>query len=255
MKLMTYNIYNGAPDTLDLIVSVVNEQNPDFLCLNEANGFDLDDNKKLRQFARLTGFDHFQLEKCGDGYDYHVAVLSKLPIKNIQAVHPVSRAVILTTVNTELGEITICATHLSPNSEQTRLEEVRLIIDALQAKEKSVVMGDLNSLSESDNYADDFVKTFNAGQMRKFTDEHKILYEVIGTFEAAGYIDSGVKFNRQADYTAPTEVNTDAEHSDMRLDYILASSSLATNLKDYYVVKNDTTNRASDHFPVVVELS
>jgi len=41
----------------------------------------------------------------------------------------------------------------------------------------------------------------------------------------------------------------------MRLDYIFVSESLVPCLQSYTVVKNELADKASDHYPVVVELN
>lgn len=251
---MTYNIYDGAQSTFDEIVAIVLENNPDFLCLNEANGFDTNDNERLHKFAKLTRFPHFFLQKCGDGDEYHVAVLSKFPLKEIQAIHPMSRAAILTTIHSDKGEVTICSTHLSPNSEAERVEESRRILSALADKKQSIIMGDLNSLSERDPYGLSFIDTFNKKQIRKFTDGKQIQYTNMEMLYRAGYIDSAICGNESFENTVPTSIDKDVAHSNMRLDYILLSPSLAQHLKSYTVIKTVKTNYASDHFPILVDL-
>ena len=43
MKLMAYNILKGGENRLGLILEVIKKENPDFLVVNEANGFDKND--------------------------------------------------------------------------------------------------------------------------------------------------------------------------------------------------------------------
>ena len=40
----------------------------------------------------------------------------------------------------------------------------------------------------------------------------------------------------------------------MRLDYIIVSESLKNKVSSYEVIKNDLTERTSDHYPVLVQL-
>ena len=62
MKLMTYNILNGGENGLENIVKVVVAEGPDFLCINEANGFETDNNKVLKWFAEKAGFRYYEIE-------------------------------------------------------------------------------------------------------------------------------------------------------------------------------------------------
>lgn len=54
MKLMTYNILNGGKDRLDLILQTIKEENPDYVTINEANTFAIDNNKILKDVAKKT---------------------------------------------------------------------------------------------------------------------------------------------------------------------------------------------------------
>jgi exodeoxyribonuclease-3 len=254
MKVMTYNIYDGAAKTLENVIDIVNAEAPDFLSLNEANGFDLHYNLLLKEFAHKTGFKYYHLEKCGDGDDYHVAVFSKIPYRLQMAVHPVSRAAIVTVLSTQLGEIVICGTHLSPHSEDVRIRELRLILHALSPYEHKIILGDLNSLSQKDSYPDSIVENFTHGQLRKFTTNNKIRYELINSLADDGFNDVAALFESRSTNTVPTPVNTDTSHSKMRLDYIMVSDSLKSLLREYAVIKNDLSDISSDHYPVVAVL-
>jgi exodeoxyribonuclease-3 len=251
---MTYNIYNGATTTFDEVIDIVRYANPDVLVLNEANGFEYQD--KLKQFAEKTNFPYYEIGLCGDGDDYHVALLSKLPFASVEHIEPLSRAAILALIHSpSLGDIAVVGTHLSPYSEVVRLNEVKLILSAMESYDNKVVMGDMNSLANSDHYPPNLIQDFNTGQLRKFTTDGKIQFDVIQDILDSGLTDTAVLLGKNHDTTAPTSVNTDAEHSDMRLDYIFISKCMTDKLAQYYVVKNPTTEIASDHYPVCIEIN
>ena len=252
---MTYNCYNGAVETLDKIIDTVNAARPDYLTINEANKFDANDNHIMRQFAEKTGFSHYHLELCGDGNEYHVAALSKSPFVSITAIKPMSRAAILAVVDTKIGHTAFLSTHLSPFSELARLAEVAKVTNALKPYPNSVIMGDLNSLSSKDEYPEDFIEDFNSGQIRKFTTDGAVRFDVMRTLYKAGYIDIASLFELERENTVPTSVNQDAEHSTMRLDYILISQALKEKATSYQVIKDALTEVASDHYPVVVDIA
>jgi endonuclease/exonuclease/phosphatase family metal-dependent hydrolase len=248
---MTYNLLNDAAEQLRNVVAVVNSVNPDFLTLNEANGFNK--NNRLAEFAKETGFGHYHLEICGDGDDYHVVVLSKLPFKTVCALHSFARAGVLATVETDLGEVALVGTHLTPYSEDERVAEARLIVEALRSHPRSVIMGDLNSLSPSDDYAG-ALPGFNDIQIKKFTADGKLRFDVMTLFAENDLTDTAVLLGKQSEITAPTSIIKDKAHSNMRLDYILVSPALKDRLVSYDVIKNELTEVASDHFPVVIEI-
>lgn len=59
MKLMTYNILDGAKDRLELVINAVKRESPDYLTINEANTFAGNNNKILKYVAKKIGLPYF----------------------------------------------------------------------------------------------------------------------------------------------------------------------------------------------------
>ncbi|MEO6761725.1 MAG: endonuclease/exonuclease/phosphatase family protein [Candidatus Saccharimonadales bacterium] len=251
---MTYNILDGGGNRLDLIAKVINNAHPDIITINEANGFNEDNGQKLKRLSQKTGLPYYHLALSGE-YDYHVAVISKIPFKARQEVHPLMRAGIIVVVETEFGDVSICGTHLTPYSEAQRIPEIRLIIDSQKKYKNRVLMGDMNSLSSNDGYPSSMPEDFNESQLKKFTKDKILQFQVTNTINTAKYIDVAIKLRKQADKTAPTSSNQDVTHASTRLDYIFVSTNLESHIASYQVIKDELTERASDHYPVLVELS
>lgn len=250
---MTYNILNGGEMGIDAIVDVVKKEAPDFVTINEANTFAANGNEGLNEFAEKTGFKFSELALSGEN-DYHVAVLSKYPFTRVDKITPLTRACIVVEVETEFGEVSIASMHLTPYTEDQRIPEIDLIMKFQSEFRLKVMMGDMNSLSTNDNYSSTMVKDFNEMQLKKFTTDGKLRFDVIKKILSNGYVDSAVKLGKNKEWTAPTHINEFSAHSNMRLDYIFLAEILAANLKNYYVVKNPLSDKASDHYPIVVEL-
>jgi len=250
---MTYNILDGGGDRLELIAKVINDSAPDFITINEANGFDENGNKKLVDLSYATNMPYFHLALSGE-YDYHVAILSKHPLKKVHELHPLMRAGIAAIIDSESGEIYITGTHLTPYSEELRVPEIELLISDQKDYPNRILMGDMNSLSQNDNYSSSIVQDFNEPQLKKFTKAGCLLFEIIEKIEASGYTDAAVELSLQSENTAPTLSNTDVTHAKTRLDYIFVSPSLKKRLVRYSVIKNELTEQASDHYPVLIEL-
>lgn len=253
MKLMTYNILSGGKDRLPLIIKAINEVKPDYLTINEANTFASNDNQVLKEVAKTINLPYYEIALSGE-YNYHVTSFSKYPFKKVIKLQPLMRACVVGLIETELGEISIASLHLTPYSEDLRHPEIDLILGYQKQYENRILMGDMNSLSPDDAYDQNMVKHFNEMQMKKFTKEGKLRFDAISKILSSGYTDTAVKLGKNKDYTAPTTINEYEAHSDMRLDYIFMSESLVLYLTSYSVIKNETTNKASDHYPVVVEL-
>ncbi len=253
MKLITYNISNGGEDRFDSVIEIVSDENPDFLIINEANGFERNDNQKLKEFSEKIKLPYFQLSLSGE-YDYHTAVFSKYPFKEIEGLKPLRNAGIIAVIETELGEIAIVGVHLTPDTEDLRLKEIGLIVGRQKKYQNKILMGDMNSLSATDDYNQGIIKEFDEAQLNKFTTNGKFRFDVINKIISIGYMDTAVIFGKQKESTVPTKINKDEAHLiSMRVDYAFISDSLKNKVKNYSVIKNNLTEKSSDHYPVVIE--
>jgi len=53
----------------------------------------------------------------------------------------------------------------------------------------------------------------------------------------------------------PTPANKDAAHAaELRLDYAFTTPKLARLVTSYQVLKDESTDRASDHYPICIAL-
>ena len=198
MKLMTYNLLNGGEGNLQLITKIIKKESPDFLTINEANTFAKDNNKILTELASKTGFPYYEIALSGED-DYHTVVLSKYPFKYTSKIKSLIRAGILSIINTNLGELCIVGTHLSPLTEDLRLSEIDLIIKLQKKYKNHILMGDINSLAYYDNYNSEIVKSFNKTQLKKFTTNGKLRFDVIKKILSHGYYDTALEFNKNKD--------------------------------------------------------
>lgn len=254
MKLMTYNILNGGEDRLRLIIKTISNEKPDFLVINEANGFDKNNNQKLNEFVKKIKIPNFYLSLSGE-YDYHTAIFSKYPFIQKMPLKSMRNAGILISIKTGLGDLSIAGIHLTPYAEVLRLKEIESILIQLEKYKNKILMGDMNSLSRNDAYSDDIIKGFNNYQLKKFTTRNKLCFSVVDRITSFDYLDPAYIFNKQKINTVPTKINHDEAHvADMRVDYIFISPSLKDKIKSYSVIKNSLTDRTSDHYPIVVEL-
>lgn len=249
---MTYNILDGGKGRLDLILKIIKTEGPDFLAVNEINGFERND--KMNNFSNEIGLPHYKLSLSGE-YDYHTAIFSKYPFKEIKEIKPLRNAGILAIIETELEELSIVGAHLTPDIEDSRLSEIDLIIGEQKQYQNKILMGDINSLSAGDGYNEEMIKGFNETQLTKFTTNGKFRFDVIDKIISSGYIDTAEIFGKQNASTVPTEIKQDEAHlTEMRVDYIFVFDSLKDKVKSYSVIRNKMTGRASDHYPVVIEI-
>ena len=254
MKFMTYNILNGGLNRLPLIIKIIKKENPDYVTFNEANTFSQNKNKILKNIAKKLDFPHYDIALSGE-YDYHVAVLSKYPLKNIVKLKPLMRACLISQVDTKLGEVSIASLHLTPYTEDLRHPEIDLILKYQKKYKNRILTGDMNSLAKHDKYNPKMIKNFNEIQTKKFTTDGKFRFDAINKIISKKYLDTALLLKKNNEYTAPTSINEYSAHSNMRLDYFFISETLKPHLKNYQVIKNKVTNSASDHYPITITLS
>jgi endonuclease/exonuclease/phosphatase family metal-dependent hydrolase len=250
---MTYNILEGAVDRIDKVVAVINKAHPDVLIVNEANDFDANDYAVLHHFADLVKLPYYYFEKNGDEWIYPVVIFSKYPFIEVEALKPVTRGIICATLRYHNQPITIVGLHLSPFSESERLNEAALLLSTILRVPRLVVMGDFNSLSPKDVFTDEQLKTLPESYRNKFAQHGVTQYDVYEFFAKSGLIDVALQFNDLTN-TIPTLVGETA-HPPTRLDRALVSSILAPVVTHYEVIKNSATNKASDHYPVVIDIN
>jgi exodeoxyribonuclease-3 len=168
------------------------------------------------------------------------------------------RGLVIATVQAPDGvPLKIFATHMVHTSPPDRLKELKEIVRYFGPNERCVVIGDLNSLSPHDNVRLDQVPK---NERSRFTVDGKISTQVIEGLEAAGLVDAfRLKHptpSIAADQTVGTKISTDPAHAKapLRLDYILVSKNLVDAVDSVEVIHNEQTNKASDHFPLVMDL-
>lgn len=232
LKVLTYNIHHANPPSkkevidIDAIVNVIHKESPDVIALQELDKYTMRSGQidQAAIIAKKTGmYYHFFKAINYQGGEYGIAILSKLPIKN-------PKQILLPKVNEKaetrtLGyvelqhpngqRIIFACTHLCVESEESRLLQVKAILDELSLIKIPIVLcGDLNAVQGS--------RSINLLQ-QQFTNS----------------------CTNNCGFTVPADIPR------RNIDFILTKN---TNwvVKNYYVVDEDY---ASDHRPVTAIFS
>lgn len=259
MKLLSYNILAGGRKRLPLIEELVKKEAPDILALQEANGFDLHNNRLLNEFAGRLGFPYFKLSES-QKFAFHVATLSKFPFKTVKKLKLLQNAALLITVNTSIGETAICNLHPCPYTESERLQEIKQVLKLVHAYQHIILCGDFNSLSTEDAYDEQFISRLSEKHQKKYLKEGKLQFIVTQTLKKTKLFDVALHFKQNLISTAPTgtylheEFTIPCNSPLTRLDYFFVSASLSEKLSSYEVIKTDVSKKSSDHFPISVTL-
>jgi exodeoxyribonuclease-3 len=252
IRIASYNLWNGASDTYFRLVDFAKAQKFDVLCLQEINGWENNDFARLKDFADHVGLANY--EYCNSNSEYKLVTLTTLPI-TMRTVHVEGfwHCVVETHVKVGEMELVILNLHLDPWKEDPRLREVERLLKLIDTSKPTIIMGDTNSVSRADNYPPEFLAELQKRRIDKFG-QGSLDFRVTDCLTAAGFVDAAAKLDRM-DTTVPSPFSTDRDHEvPARLDYAYVSSSLVPMVRDLSVVKNEETDKISDHYPVALTL-
>ncbi|BCJ57639.1 hypothetical protein Jiend_10610 [Micromonospora endophytica] len=251
LRVMTWNIRTGGRDRggrdrRDQVAQVIAEQRPDVLALQELQDLD------VAAFAARLGLRAY---RAGSWLGQPVAVLVRPPWRVLSAGpvrRPFHHAAQRVTVATGAGPLTVLSTHLDPYSGTRRLVEAGWLAAALRPVRAGLALlaGDLNTLAPYADHTDRLARLPDAYRRRHLRrDGRTVDTRAVARLLAAGLVDLGAT----AGSTAPTR-HGGAEFSDMRLDYLLATPTLATQHPSTQVIRTPHTHHASDHYPLQTTL-
>jgi len=245
MKIVSFNIFDGGQARLPKILAIINKENPDYLAIQEANGFEA---------ATILDYKNYALSLAPSGY--HVATFSRIAFSSVQTyTGQFKNAALQTICDLPFGKTVICNTHLSPWTEDERQKELAIIIKSQEKYDYKIILGDLNSLSPHDSFPEKEVNNFNAYQRKKFMKNGKLCFDTINMLLNNGYVDVAQEKGFADIKTVHKSTQEKYAHSTMlRLDYIFISRSLLKFLKSARVIINSKTKKVSDHYPVEMVL-
>jgi exodeoxyribonuclease III len=243
-RLLTYNIRRGGDGRVDLLARVVNACRPDVVVLQEATRPDV-----VAALAERTGMSEarsFARQSLG--------FLSRRPIVHAHWHRPrFSRHAFVDVVPADVP-IRIFGVHLSAAhaawTERRRLVELRALLNAIAAHQDGfhVLAGDFNTLAPGEDLD---VRRLPA-RLRPFVwlSGGRIKWRTIQTVADAGYVDAyRARHPGEAGFTMPSW------DPHVRLDYVFVPSAFRDRIASVDVVRNGDAISASDHLPVVVDLT
>jgi exodeoxyribonuclease-3 len=252
MKIISYNIFEGVVDTRAELAEYVIGQDPDVLCIQEANGWDENDHRIATAFGEEVGLPHLVFGVSNT--QYHLAIFSKEPFIDSE-VH--TDGIFHCTIHVTLPHgddvLHLWNVHLDPRSEDDRLKEADLLLSLMDPGQDQPVlaMGDFNSLSPQDDYPGDLHDDLLAQGVTKFGEE-ELRFDVMQKFADGGMTDVAQE-RGTADSSVPTPVNDDEDHAaQLRLDYLLANDAALPMVGSAIVEKNEETDGISDHYPLAI---
>jgi exodeoxyribonuclease-3 len=260
MRVMTYNILTGGTDEdgtdrFEPLVTLIREQAPDILTLNECNNFERDGYRRLYAFERALGMRGL-LGIAPSGF--HVAVFAR----NAEFVQHeimsdwVQHAILRVKMRVGGEPFTAVSAHLCPFGGEIRLSEAQYLAGSTRDNERVLVGGDLNALSPHDLERYDPESWSPRRKARHWLPDGSGLdARAITVMESAGLVDLARRAQLPFVPTALTSLRaTDVSPYSVRIDYLFATPSLAAGLRGVNVVLGELAEVASDHYAVVADV-
>lgn len=260
LTVLTYNtLFAGRDGTTDTRakaqVDLINELRPDVYLMQEAKGFDANGSAWLYALEQQIGMRGFLAVAPRTGQN--VAIFVRAPLQplsfEVDGVHfHHALATLRVAVPGSEHPVTFISAHLCPNGPEVRRREAAYLAVQAAPERLTLVTGDFNSASPHDPEPQDWAALAPHHRARYVADDLRGLdRSVLAHLEAAGWVDLGHQLDPSAVPTVPTTAYRDVEFATMRCDYLLASRALAAKARSYQVIRNGTTDAASDHYPVL----
>lgn len=260
MRLMTYNILTGGLDA-DMgdrrwphLVEVIRSVQPDVLVLNECNYFELNRFQRFHRMERALGMRGlFALAETG----FHVAIFMRREVEVIEhgAASSVHHAMLEAKLVLDGMPITVVGVHLCPFGGQNRVAEAELLTRVAKPDEWVFIAGDMNAISRIDASrmkVDEWAARRQARHL--FPGTREIDTRAMSVLEGAGLVDLGAAAGICKAPTALTSLIPGHESYRVRIDYVFGSERVAAGLRHAEVIQTEIAERASDHYPVWVDV-
>ena len=244
MRLLSYNIRYGGRGREAALAAVISAAHADVVVFQEATSPAV-----VERLARETGFDHW-----GSRRGESLAYLSRLPLDHVEWRKPrVSRHAFIEIVPAG-GAWRIVGVHLSAVhaawTEHRRRYELRALLLAIQQHQHGphVLVGDFNTVAPGEIV--DFTKLPGRLRALVWLSGGRIRWKTIQGVLDAGYVDAFRQLQPElVGYTFPTW------DPHVRLDYLFVPRPCINRVSRCQVFSANEIREASDHFPLIAELS
>ena len=255
LRVISLNVYVGFHQDEKRHANAlkwVAEQNPDVVALQELNGYTIE---RLQKDARSWGHSYVQLCEVKTGF--HLGLTSRKPIKNVHLI--TKDGIWHGIIHGETFGVDFFVLHLAPKDEGFRLAETKIVwreIMNIQSDDRpSVLLGDFNSACRFDLVKDVYLQ--HASKEEPKVRKH-LGFALMDQYLSEGLVDlvhqeGGPATVKQASYPSLLKLNGTPWYC--RIDFILASSSLAKKCRMARVVKDLETGQLSDHYPVMADFN
>ncbi len=254
MRLLSYNIREGGVGRAEQIAEVISAASPDVVALQEARHPAV-----VERIATLAGFPYW-----GSRALHSTGFLSRVPVIEHGWRHPPRTRHALLELSLGDGLPRVFVLHLrawfSKWNEQRRARELRGLLDGIQeqlVREQHafafhVLCGDFNALAPGERFDPSPMPAWIRGMV--WLSGRDIARSTIEMMRADGYADAWRTVHPELEgkpgYTFPVW------NPHVRLDYVFTPTAYASRIASCEVRREpDVARTASDHYPLLVELT
>lgn len=260
---MAYNIERGfhsrdhtlEQQRLEAAQRTVKLVNPNLLALTEACYGGPNSQNIIMNYAQLFGFPYAHFGSFPEfgprrGDEGGNCLLSRLPMQaeTVQLAH---KSAVRARVALEDKVLTIDVIHPSPSV--TDAEKIKTHAPLVQSRQAPYILtGDFNTVSPEDVTKYDFnqltkdIESYNPAKAKLIINNWRNA-EFVRWLLGLGLKDAFPVESRES--TVPTSYAFGEAKTGVRMDFIFTSPDIRTNKT--YVLKNEDTEIASDHYPIV----
>jgi exodeoxyribonuclease-3 len=245
LRLLSYNIRYGGVGRVGPMASVINAAAPDLVVLQEATRPDV-----VRELADATGMSAWASEGT-----HSLGFMSKAPLEYRWHRPPATRRsfleLVLPHTSFRIFGVHLTAVH-SNWTERRRVRELRALLSGIKQHSEGfhVVIGDFNTLAPGESL--DLAKLPARLRAIVWMTGRNIRWQTIQVMLDASYVDAFRLLHpdrKDGGYTFPTW------DPHLRLDYAFVPDAWKARLTACSVFEHEAVRAASDHAPLLVELS
>ncbi len=239
--------YKLQKKRLEASKRIVKKENPDILCLCEANFAGPNPFNIKMDYQKIFGYRYVYF--ASRKRQFGNMILSNYPMDKVYSFSD-ERFICLRAKFIIKGEdLYLDIVHPSPRLKSK--DAIRYMASVLNDKKDNYILtGDFNALSDEDKYDIKKIK-----RLMKRIDPEKTLKSLLDRrllswLGKQKLIDVMKKF--EGGFTMPTDLIDKKKESPLRIDYFFASKKI--KIKDAKVIRGKDTEMASDHYPIAMEI-
>jgi endonuclease/exonuclease/phosphatase family metal-dependent hydrolase len=260
LTVLTYNILFAGRDGSDdrraqVQIGLINDVKPDVFLMQEAKDFDANGGAWLYPLEQKIGMRGFLAIAPRTGQN--VAIFIREPRRAVSFdadgahFHHAFARLKVALLDSD-RQITFISADLCPNGPEVRRREAAYLAGRAAPDQLTLLTGDFNSVSPHDLEPEGFDAMAAHHRARYLVDDLRTAdRRVLVHLEAAGWIDVGHALDGSSAPIVLTVGFTGTEFDTRRFDYLLASQALAAHAQSYQVIRNESSDIASDHYPVL----